>query len=247
MRRQVLPVLACAAILGAGILLRAWLVPSPAEAAPISPHLRELILAQAEGPSSSGGSDACTNAACSVTSLTSTGAISGTTGAFTGAIASTVASGSNSMTMLDGARLKFSSTTSTGYLFWAASSGWLQVGDLFAAPRVYPGATPGIFLDATATKVQVSPGLAFPFTDDSANAGDRTVSKTSGKSAVASGASAAIITNTTVTANSVILVTPLDTGRCSDHKAVPGAGSFTLTCGDSTASIWKFSWIVIGG
>jgi hypothetical protein len=82
--------------------------------------------------------------------------------------------------------------------------------------------------------------------DSTGSPGNATINSVSGKSAIASAGTAATITNDRVSATSIIMVTPLDTdANVTKWKAVPAAGSFTVTVGAATAAIWKFSWFVI--
>lgn len=88
--------------------------------------------------------------------------------------------------------------------------------------------------------------LGFEYTDGTGSPGNATVNKVSGKNAIAASASAAVITNSTVTANSIIMITPLDTdATLVRYKAVPSAGSFTVTGNTTATATWKFSWLVI--
>lgn len=82
--------------------------------------------------------------------------------------------------------------------------------------------------------------------DSTASPGNATSNTTSGKSAIAAGASAATITNSHVTASSIIMVTPLDTdATLVRYRAVPAAGSFTVTGNANATAAWKFSWFVL--
>jgi hypothetical protein len=73
--------------------------------------------AQAFPPASSGGgSDACTGQACEVTSLTSSGAIQGTTLALSGALTSSVGSGNNWAVTGDGVRWADASAPTSNYV-----------------------------------------------------------------------------------------------------------------------------------
>lgn len=61
--------------------------------------------AHAQALPPSGGADECTDQACTVSSLTSSGAISGTTGAFSGTITSSVSSGGTALICQAGAKI----------------------------------------------------------------------------------------------------------------------------------------------
>ncbi len=76
--------------------------------------------------------------------------------------------------------------------------------------------------------------------------GDETNNNMAGKSAVALGASACVVTNSNVVATDVILVTPLSTdATLVTWKAVASAGSFTVTGGAAAAADWSFQWAVV--
>lgn len=86
-------------------------------------------------PPSSGGSDACTGQACTVSSLTSSGGIQGTTGAFSGAITSTVGSGNDAIILQANAQIQDASASTNWCRFdgtnFACNSGLVLInGDL---------------------------------------------------------------------------------------------------------------------
>lgn len=85
------------------------------------------------------------------------------------------------------------------------------------------------------------------YTDDSANAGNRTVNTLRGKSAIAAAAAAVTITNNKVTANSQIVVTVEDDDATLTHiiSAIPGPGSFVITGNAAATGNTKISWTVI--
>jgi hypothetical protein len=88
--------------------------------------------------------------------------------------------------------------------------------------------------------------LLLPSTDSSGTPGAATINKPSGKSAIAAGASSVVITNSVVTAASEVIVTPLDLdATLTSYKAVPAAGSFTVTGNANATAAWKFSWWVL--
>ncbi len=103
--------------------------------------------------------------------------------------------------------------------------------------------------DAVASlgNLEVSSNLRLTdYTDDSATAGNRTVNRLRGKNSVASGAASVTITNSLVTANSMVLVTLEFVDATSVAKAcIPGAGSFVLTLVSAATLDTKFSWLVI--
>jgi hypothetical protein len=83
-------------------------------------------------------------------------------------------------------------------------------------------------------------------TDNSGTPGNTTINKLSGKAAIALGAAACTVTNSTVTAASRVMVTALDLdATLKEFKAVPAAGSFTVTGNANATAAWKFSFLVI--
>lgn len=119
-----------------------------------------------------------------------------------------------------------------------------------------------LFLDTAGTKAlswdgtnivsnagfSIAAGLVLAsFTDDSANPGNRTVNTVRGKSAIASGASTAVITNSFVVATSqVICVLEFVDATATFIKAsIPTGGSFTVTVNANATANTKFSWVVI--
>jgi hypothetical protein len=93
--------------------------------------------------------------------------------------------------------------------------------------------------------------LVIPATDSSGTPGAVTVNKASGRAAIASGASSVVVTNSFVTASSIVHV-QLETSAAGvgGLVAVPGAGSFTVTsvngtgAATATTANCKFSFIV---
>lgn len=91
----------------------------------------------------------------------------------------------------------------------------------------------------------------FDATDNSGSPGATTISKPSGRAAIASGASSVVVTNTLVTAASVVVV-QLETSAAGigGLVCVPGAGSFTVTSVDGVGAVTvttancKFSFVV---
>jgi hypothetical protein len=82
-------------------------------------------------------------------------------------------------------------------------------------------------------------------TDSSGSPGAATVAKPIGKNAIALGASSVVITNSLVTASSVILITPhARDATCKELIAVPAAGSFTVSGSANATAALPFSWEV---
>lgn len=90
----------------------------------------------------------------------------------------------------------------------------------------------------------------FQSTDSTGTPGAATINKPCGRSAVLTGASSVVITNSTVAATSNIQVTPLSSSAsdCTNwYVSAVGAGSFTLTCpGGNVAATWSFMWCAFG-
>ncbi len=84
------------------------------------------------------------------------------------------------------------------------------------------------------------------FTDDSANTGNRTVSKTRGKSAFAGGTGSITITNTVVGAATADIACHLQTldATCTSVVCIPSAGSFVATTNANCTGATKLSWEV---
>jgi hypothetical protein len=90
------------------------------------------------------------------------------------------------------------------------------------------------------------------YTDISAVPGDGVASSLTGRATIASGASAAVITNTLVTATSIVHVQLEGTGKgVGGLVCVPGNGSFTVTSVNGTGVVTntsadtKFSFTVV--
>lgn len=81
------------------------------------------------------------------------------------------------------------------------------------------------------------------YTDSSGTPGNATINKGSGRSAIASGASACVITNAFCMAASVVMVTAEDLdATLLTFKCVPTDGSFTVTGVANATANWKFRW-----
>lgn len=85
------------------------------------------------------------------------------------------------------------------------------------------------------------------FTDDSATPGNRTVNKVRGVNAIAIGAATCVITNSFVSATSLVI--PVlqfgDATATTVLRCIPAAGSFTLTVNAAATAATKFGWVVI--
>lgn len=82
-------------------------------------------------------------------------------------------------------------------------------------------------------------------TNSSASPGTATINKPIGKAAIAIGAASVVITNSLVTANSVVLITPhARDATCKELIAVPTAGSFTVSGSAVATAALPFSFEV---
>jgi hypothetical protein len=89
--------------------------------------------------------------------------------------------------------------------------------------------------------------LIFEYTDSTGSPGNATIDKPSGKSAVASGASTCVVTNSTCKSTSNVIITPLSSlSACgiTEYYVTPADGSFTVTV-DAASADWSFCWLVI--
>ena len=85
------------------------------------------------------------------------------------------------------------------------------------------------------------------YTDDSANAGNRTVNKARGKNAIAALAQSCVITNSFVTVNSQVLCT-LETNDATltfITTVIPSGTGFTIRGNAASTADVVFSWVVI--
>ena len=90
------------------------------------------------------------------------------------------------------------------------------------------------------------PGHSAPTGDSTGTPGNATLHKGAGKSAIAAGASACVVTNSLVSATSLVLISPLDNdATLVTFKAAAGAGSFTVTGNAAATATWKFAWMVV--
>lgn len=82
-------------------------------------------------------------------------------------------------------------------------------------------------------------------TDSTGSPGSATANTAQGAACVASGASAATITNSEVASTSRIFITPRDLdATATSFKAVAASGSFTVTTNANATSNWCFNWSV---
>jgi hypothetical protein len=93
--------------------------------------------------------------------------------------------------------------------------------------------------------------VGLQYTDNSASPGATTISKASGRAAIASGASSVVVTNTLVSSSSkVLLQLESSAAGIANLVCVPGAGSFTVTsvngsgAATATTANCKFSFVV---
>ena len=127
----------------------------------------------------------------------------------------------------------------------------VETGDAFTGALfqlAYDPANGAIVVGTTALPfrwVQSQRSLA----DSSGTPGAATINRAAGKSAIALGASSVVITNSLVTATSLIFVTPQGAtaadATLTSWRVNPGAGSFTVTGNANATAAWPFSWMVI--
>lgn len=85
------------------------------------------------------------------------------------------------------------------------------------------------------------------YSDTSATPGSATANVASGRAAIAASASACVITNNKVLANSVVLVQLEDADTTAIRiVCVPAGGSFTVTANAAATADTKFRWYVVG-
>lgn len=186
-----------------------------------------------------------TTAALAATSVASTGAVSGTTGAFSGTVTSSVASGSNAYAGANGARWAMgpsaylnSDGAGTSVQYSATGTHQFYGGMLQAG-----GVTTGV-----AVRVTQAGRLEWSYTDDSATPGARTINKGHGCVSVASGVSSVVVTNSLVATTSTVFVNLQDnTDAINVRSVVPAAGSFTINLTGNTSAARKVCFLVVGG
>lgn len=82
--------------------------------------------------------------------------------------------------------------------------------------------------------------------DSSASPGAQTSNKPVGKNAIAAGASSVVVTNSLVSATSMIFITPhARDATCKELIAVPAAGSFTVSGTANATAALPFSWRIV--
>lgn len=106
----------------------------------------------------------------------------------------------------------------------------------------------GLFtLSGTTTAIHVPEIDYVGKCDSTASPGNATCNAAAGRAAVAAGQTAVTITNSLVSATSIVLVTPqtIDATCLYPRAAVPGVGSFVFTMGPAacTAAV-NFTWVV---
>lgn len=82
--------------------------------------------------------------------------------------------------------------------------------------------------------------------DSSGSPGAATLNYAAGKSAVAQGASSVVITTPFVSADDLVIISPLDIdATLVSWKVAAAAGSFTLTGNANATAAWKFGWHIV--
>jgi hypothetical protein len=104
-------------------------------------------------------------------------------------------------------------------------------------------ATASIICEPNTGKVSVPRSLAVDLGDSSASPGDATLNFSAGQSAIALGASAAVITSDKCDATSIVHITPLDLDATLVRwKVAATGGSFTVTGNAAATAPWRFNW-----
>lgn len=157
-----------------------------------------------------------------------------------GLISSAVASGSNAMAVLAGARVNFATGDASAYLSRTSANTLSAAGNFASAGDLSVGT--GGSGDLT-----VGRNWFVPFTDSSGTPGAATIDKVSGRSAIASGAASVVITNVWATVNSRIFISPLvrDATGLLPIVSTHGAGSFTVSTTAVCTANLSFDWVVI--
>lgn len=182
--------------------------------------------------------------------------------AASGTITSSVASGSNAISLAtEGSRIKFG-PGSTQYLSGSNGSqvyspGAMRVDGTFTINGAISSiasswgiyTTDGIRATVGASAITLATGIKFAHAapgDSSASPGAATINQPSGKAAVAAGASSVVITNSTVTTSSHIFITPLDIDTTlKEWKVAAANGSFTFTGNANATAAFKFQFLVV--
>lgn len=216
------------------------------------PPLQLEIFGQARAPSLSPSSGVTLG-----TSQTVTGAKT-----FSATIASTVASGSNAMTLLNGARIKWSDTNASAQCSYNSGQSEISCGvpinatsfELSTAGSGYQltalasgqAATPSI---KSAVDFEVGSGKALVVgrTDQTGSPGTgTTINQISGKAAISAGTTTFTITDSIAVAGSrpfTQLITKDTT--CTALYATTGAGTITVTCNAAATGTTNFAfWLL---
>lgn len=124
---------------------------------------------------------------------------------------------------------------------------WVDAGATRLDGAVTCGSTLGITGTTTFTGAALFNGaITADAGDESGTPGNATINKAVGKAAIAIGAASVTITNSLVTASSIVLVTAIDQdGTAVNLSAAPGAGSFVVTAAGTATAATKFSFLVI--
>lgn len=158
---------------------------------------------------------------------------------------------------------------------WGTAGGFLSlppicpnVTDFSAAMSVYPSdavcfdyptCSAKVFYNAGGSKLQSSSNwyiqgyLSFDglmqatnYASSTGTPGNATLNRTIGRSAIAAAATQAVITNSVVDSDDVVVITPEDIDvTCTRWKVTSGSGSFTVECVAAATATFKFNWIVV--
>lgn len=175
-----------------------------------------------------------------------------------GTITSSVASGSNAVKLLAGARLDFNSGTDTVYMH--AAGGTLTVvgsrlalpaGDALSMPtgaNFYMDNSFSKTLSYSATKGFTFTGqpIALDYTDGGGTTGNQTINKASFRAAFAAASASITITNSMVLAATSPVICTLERAdtTCASVYSTPAAGSVVLTTNAACTATTKVSCVV---
>lgn len=102
-------------------------------------------------------------------------------------------------------------------------------------------------VNAFAARQTFNGGVTLDATDSSGSPGNATINKPSGKVAVAIGASTVTVTNSYVTAASIVLcvIQFVDATLTTIRSVVPTSGAFTITCNANATAATKIAFVVV--
>jgi hypothetical protein len=136
-------------------------------------------------------------------------------------------------------------------LSYAGNGVWVGTGSNLGGSVVLGDNNGRSYLEATSAAINIGSSLnptvklVMRSSDSTGTPGNATINRASGRSAIAAAASAVTITNSLVTASSIVVVTPRDLdGTLTRFTAVAGTGSFVVTGNAAATADWDFDWII---